>query len=48
MKIKLPSQSSHDSVIWHYDRCGEYTVRSGYHIARIWKNLDSVASSSVS
>ena len=48
MKIKLPSQSCNDRVIWYYDRCGEYTVKSGYHIARTWKNLDSAASSSVS
>ena len=48
MKIKLPSQSCNDRVIWHYDRCGEYTVKSGYHVARTWKNLDNVASSSIS
>lgn len=45
MKIKLPSQTCHDRVMWHYDRCRDYTVKSGCHIVRKWKNLTGVTSS---
>ena len=33
MNIPLPRNHSKDQVIWHYDKNGEYSVKSGYQIA---------------
>ena len=32
--IPLNNQCHQDTLIWHYDKRGRYTVKSGYHIAR--------------
>ena len=33
--IPLSLNTREDSLIWHFDKQGHYTVQSGYHIARI-------------
>lgn len=32
-KIPLPSQYSKDEVMWHFDKKGEYSTKSGYQLA---------------
>ena len=32
-KIPLPRRPSEDELIWHYEKNGQYTVKSGYQIA---------------
>ena len=34
IRIPLNWHEQSDSIIWHHDRWGNYTVRSGYHVAR--------------
>lgn len=46
LKIPLSLRSSDDRLIWHYDTKGIYSVKSGYHVARIAENLGNHASSS--
>ncbi|KAL9411236.1 hypothetical protein AB3S75_044931 [Citrus x aurantiifolia] len=45
MNIPLPRNHSKDQVIWHYDRKGEYSVKSGYQIALKLKVPDTPSSS---
>ncbi|KAH9669444.1 reverse transcriptase domain-containing protein [Citrus sinensis] len=45
MNIPLPRNHSRDQVIWHYDRKGEYSVKSGYQIALKIKVPDTPSSS---
>ncbi|XP_024042628.1 uncharacterized protein LOC112099434 [Citrus clementina] len=45
MNIPLPRNHSRDQVIWHYDRKGEYSVKSGYQIALKMKVPDTPSSS---
>lgn len=33
MNIPLPRNQNEDQVLWHYDKKGEYSVKSGYQIA---------------
>lgn len=33
MNIPLPRNHYSDQVLWHYDKKGEYSVKSDYHIA---------------
>ncbi|KAL9451066.1 hypothetical protein AB3S75_012752 [Citrus x aurantiifolia] len=33
LKIRLPSGKEDDEVIWHFDKRGEYSVKSGYQLA---------------
>ncbi|KAL9440996.1 hypothetical protein AB3S75_019634 [Citrus x aurantiifolia] len=33
LKIPLPRQPSPDQVLWHYDKKGNYSVKSGYQLA---------------
>ncbi|KAL5546838.1 hypothetical protein UlMin_006525 [Ulmus minor] len=44
LSLPLPRRSIPDTVLWHYDKSGHYTVRSGYWLATKCK---SVSSSSV-
>lgn len=32
-KINLPFHALPDSIIWHFDRHGDFSVKSGYHLA---------------
>lgn len=34
----LPSQACRARVLWHFDRSGEYSVKSGYYLAMQIKN----------
>ncbi|XP_062014260.1 uncharacterized protein LOC133730740 [Rosa rugosa] len=45
-RIPLSLRDSEDRLIWHYDKKGCYTVRNGYHVARVATNHVSRASSS--
>ena len=45
IKIPLPRRPMRDEIIWHYDRKGQYTVKSGYQIALSLKFLASPTSS---
>lgn len=33
LKIPLPKKQSKDEVLWHYDKKGDYSVKSGYQLA---------------
>ena len=33
LKIPLPRQPKPDQVLWHYDKKGNYSVKSGYQVA---------------
>ncbi|KAL5743547.1 hypothetical protein ACOSP7_026419 [Xanthoceras sorbifolium] len=46
--LNLPCSSSNnsDSLIWHYDRSGVYSVKSGYWVAIEKKNYATASSSS--
>lgn len=33
MHIPLPIRQSEDTIIWHYDKRGQYLVKSGYQVA---------------
>ncbi|CAL1376561.1 unnamed protein product [Linum trigynum] len=39
LAIPLPVSHSFDSLIWHYDSSGAYTVKSGYHLLSNEYNL---------
>ncbi|KAL5572899.1 hypothetical protein UlMin_022496 [Ulmus minor] len=45
LSLPLPRRNTPDSFLWHYDRSGHYTVRSGYWLAT---KCNSVPSSSTS
>ncbi|KAL9441066.1 hypothetical protein AB3S75_019689 [Citrus x aurantiifolia] len=45
LSIPLPRRQSEDEVIWHYDKRGKYTVKSGYQVALKLKFPDSPACS---
>lgn len=46
LTLKLPSEPKDDAVFWHFDKCGMYTVKSGYHLA-IQLRDSAIAGSSV-
>lgn len=33
LKIPTPRETSPDEVMWHFDKWGEYSVKSGYQLA---------------
>jgi hypothetical protein len=33
LKIKLPTAKQPDSIAWHYEKSGVFSVRSAYHFA---------------
>ncbi|KAK9203246.1 hypothetical protein WN943_013500 [Citrus x changshan-huyou] len=39
-KIPLPRQPKPNQVVWHYDKKGEYSVKSGYQLALKMKTPD--------
>ncbi|KAH9697612.1 zf-RVT domain-containing protein [Citrus sinensis] len=41
LNIPLPRSKRKDQVIWHYDKKGEYFVKSGYQVALSMKFLNS-------
>ncbi|XP_024039324.1 uncharacterized protein LOC127898872 [Citrus sinensis] len=45
IKIPLPRSQKVDEMLWHYDKHGEYSVRSGYQIALKLKAPDEPGSS---
>lgn len=45
LKIHLPRTPQADQIIWHYDKLGNYSVKSGYQIALRLKFPDSPCSS---
>ncbi|KAK9936175.1 hypothetical protein M0R45_013032 [Rubus argutus] len=48
LKIPLSLRNHDDRLIWHYDRLGLFNVKSGYHVARLFKTMDTPTSSSSS
>lgn len=44
-KIPLPAEQSEDEVLWHYDKRGNYLVKSGYQLALRMKFPKSSSSS---
>ncbi|XP_061993749.1 uncharacterized protein LOC133711661 [Rosa rugosa] len=44
--IPLSLRGADDSFVWHYDKRGNYGVRSGYHVARLDDGRSDRASSS--
>ncbi|KAH9696063.1 putative reverse transcriptase/RNA-dependent DNA polymerase [Citrus sinensis] len=45
LQIPLPRTKKEDEVLWHYDKRGEYSVKSGYQIAFRLKFQDMTSSS---
>ena len=45
LKIPLPVEQSEDEVLWHYDKRGDYSVKSGYQLALRMKFPESSNSS---
>ena len=41
IKIPLPKENKEDEVLWHFDKKGQYSVKSGYQIALQIKYLDT-------
>ncbi|KAH9723192.1 reverse transcriptase domain-containing protein [Citrus sinensis] len=43
LKIPLPAEKEEDEVLWHYDKRGNYSVKSGYQLALRSKFPDSTS-----
>ncbi|KAH9668523.1 reverse transcriptase domain-containing protein [Citrus sinensis] len=48
LKISLPPSHKEDSLLWHFDKKGEYTVKSGYQVALKLKFPNQASSSASS
>ena len=48
LKIPLPAKKAEDEVLWHYDKRGNYSVKSGYQLALRSKFPDSTSCSEIS
>ncbi|KAL5567268.1 hypothetical protein UlMin_030432 [Ulmus minor] len=48
LSLPLPRRATPDSLIWHYHKSGQYTVRSGYWLASQCKSTPSSSTSSIS
>ncbi|KAL5563736.1 hypothetical protein UlMin_033483 [Ulmus minor] len=46
LSLPLPRRNVPDSILWHYDKSGHYTVRSGYWLASENKGVPSSSTSS--
>lgn len=46
--IPLSKLKVDDKLVWHYDKRGLFTVKSAYHVTRLWTIPISLTSSSVS
>lgn len=46
LKIPLPHVSRQDKLIWHYDKRGIYSVKSGYHVSFMMKLPENPSCSS--
>ncbi|KAL5556985.1 hypothetical protein UlMin_039221 [Ulmus minor] len=46
LSLPLPRRNIPDSLLWHYDKSGHYTVRSGYWLATTSKSVPSSSTSS--
>ncbi|KAL5538312.1 hypothetical protein UlMin_043117 [Ulmus minor] len=44
LNLPIPSRPTADSLTWHYDKRGHYTVRSGYWVAK--GGMETISSSS--
>ncbi|KAH9781766.1 putative reverse transcriptase/RNA-dependent DNA polymerase [Citrus sinensis] len=43
LKIPLPAEKAEDEVLWHYDKRGNYSIKSGYQLALRSKFPDSTS-----
>ncbi|KAL5570777.1 hypothetical protein UlMin_020374 [Ulmus minor] len=41
LSLPLPRQTTPDTLLWHYDKSGHYTVRSGYWLANKCRSVPS-------
>ncbi|KAL9461995.1 hypothetical protein AB3S75_000061 [Citrus x aurantiifolia] len=48
LKIPFPAEQSEDEVLWHYNKRGNYSVKSGYQLALRIKFPDSTSCSEIS
>ncbi|XP_024172006.1 uncharacterized protein LOC112178017 [Rosa chinensis] len=46
MKIPLSLSGGIDRLVWHFDKKGRYSVKNGYHVARVMDTLERTASGS--
>ncbi|KAL5566290.1 hypothetical protein UlMin_029454 [Ulmus minor] len=46
LSLPLPRQKVPDSLLWHYDKSGHYTIRSGYWLASKNKGVPSSSTTS--
>ncbi|KAL5552091.1 hypothetical protein UlMin_002267 [Ulmus minor] len=48
LSLPLPRRSTPDTLLWHYDKSGHYTVRSGYWLANKCRSVPSSSTTSLS
>ncbi|KAL5548874.1 hypothetical protein UlMin_004105 [Ulmus minor] len=47
LSLPLPRRTTPDTLLWHYDKSGHYTVRSGYWLANKCRSVPSSSTSSL-